>query len=104
MPLHWVKVIESGHLSTQRLFELGMSFGVCKRMRHWPSVETMNSFLAQGTDDGDLGTTVEWEPCQLRQDEYEQAVIAFMKGEPFKMDAGQRGWEDWFEGMSKNAR
>jgi len=98
--LHWVKIVESGHLSTQRLFELGTSFGVCKRMRHWPSVETMNSFLTQGTDDGEHGTTIEWEPCQLTQEEYEQSVIAFMNGEPFKMDAGRRSWDEWFKEMS----
>jgi hypothetical protein len=104
MPLHWVKIIESGHLSTQRLFELGISFSVCKRMRLWPSVETMNSFLAQGTDDGQLGTTIEWEPFRLRQDEYEQSVTAFMQGEAFKFDVEPRRWEEWFEEMSKGSR
>jgi hypothetical protein len=103
MPLHWVKIIESGHLSTVRLFELGVSFGVCKQLRHWPSLETMNSFLKGGTDDGTLGTTIEWEPCQLAREEYEESVAAFMKGEAFKMDEGQRAWDEWFEDMSKAA-
>jgi len=103
MPLHWVKIVESGHLSTQRLFELGSSFGVCKRMRRWPSVQTMNSFLAQGTDDGQLGTTIEWEPFRLGREEYEQLVGAFMQGEPFTVDAGSRDWEDWFKEMSNGS-
>jgi hypothetical protein len=100
MPIHNVKIIESGHMGTQRLFELGLSFGVCKSKRHWPSLETMNSFLKQGTDDGKLGTTIEWPPCELTQDEYQKSVIAFMGGTPFKMDSKSANWEDWLEQVS----
>jgi hypothetical protein len=100
MALHQVKIIESGHLSTQRLFELGLSFGVCKRKRHWPSLETMNSFLRGGTDDGELGTDIQWEPCELTQEDYECSVTAFMKGEIFKMDTGHASWEQWFTEVS----
>ena len=100
MAIHWIKIVESGHMSTQRLFELGLSFGVCKRKRRWPSLETMNSFLRGGTDDGALATDIEWEPCELTQQEYEQAVSAFMKGEPFEMDTDRRSWEDWFKKIS----
>jgi len=97
MALHWIKIIESGHMSTQRLFELGLSFGLCRRKGRWPSLETMNSFLRGGTDGGALGTDIEWEPCELTRQDYEQAVVALMKGEPFKMDADPRSWEDWFK-------
>ena len=95
MPLHKIRIIEEGDLSTQRLFELGLSFGICKRKRHWPSLETMNSFLKQGTDDGELGTTIEWPPCELTQEEYQHSVDAFMNGAPFKMDKTHANWEDW---------
>ena len=83
-------------MSTQRLFELGSSFGVCKRQCRWPSLVTMNSFLRQGTDDGVLATNVEWEPCELTQEQYECAVDAFMQGEPFQMDTAPTTWESWF--------
>ncbi|GEM_PF-2237783 len=83
-------------MSMQRLFELGLSFGVCKRKRRWPSLETMNSFLKRGTDDGELATTIEWEPCELSQHDYESAVAAFMKGETFQMDSEHQDWEEWF--------
>jgi hypothetical protein len=96
MALHWIKIIESGHMSTQRLFELGLSFGVCKRKQRWPSLKTMNSFLSRGADDGALGTDIQWEPCTLTQQDYEQAVTAFMRGEPFTMDTDERTWDDWF--------
>jgi hypothetical protein len=65
MPLHYVRIIEEGHLSTQRLFDLGLSFGICKRKRHWPRLETMNSFLKKGIEEGKLGTTIEWQSCPL---------------------------------------
>ena len=103
MPLHWIKIIESGHLSTRRLFELGLSFGICKRKRHWPSLETMNAFLKRGTDDGALATDIQWEPCELTQDEYRQAVTDFMDGLPFKIDAGFSEWEDWISKISHEA-
>jgi hypothetical protein len=70
MALHWIRIIESGHMSTQRLFELGLSFGVCKRKRRWPSLEAMNSFLRKGVDDGQLGTDIEWEACELTREDY----------------------------------
>jgi hypothetical protein len=101
MALHWIKIIESGHLSTQRLFELGLSFSLCKLKRRWPSLDTMNSFLWGGHDDGALGTDIEWDPCSLTQEEYECEVTAFMKGEAFKMDTHQRSWEEWFTELSE---
>ena len=96
MAVHQVRIIESGHMSTLRLFGLGLSFGVCKRLRHWPSLATMNDFLRQGHDDGALATDIEWEPCELSQEQYEQAVAAFMQGEPFHLDHSTVAWEAWF--------
>jgi hypothetical protein len=87
-------------MSTQRLFELGLSFGVCKRKRQWPSLATMNSFLKQGHDDGALGTDIEWDSCELTREDYESSVAAFMKGDSFKMDKDPRSWEDWFKEIS----
>ena len=96
MAIHWVRIIESGQMSTQRLFELGLSFGVCKRQCRWPSLATMNSFLRQGHDDGALATDIEWEPCELTQEHYKQAVSAFMQGKPFQTDITESDWETWF--------
>ena len=87
-------------MSTQRLFELGVSFGVCKRLRRWPSLATMNGFLRRGHDDGALATDIEWEPCELSQEQYEQAVAAFMQGEPFHIDSSAATWESWFAGLT----
>jgi hypothetical protein len=87
-------------MSTVRLFQLGLSFGVCKRKGHWPSLETMNSFLKQGTDDGELATTIEWDPCELTQQEYEGALGTFMEGLPFQVDTRRSPWEDWFAELS----
>ncbi len=101
MALHLIKVIDDlGHHSTQKLFELGLVFRTCKRKRRWPSLETMNSFLRGGTGEGELGTTIEWEPCELSKQDYEATVAAFMKGEPFKMDTDHRSWDDWFREIS----
>ena len=98
MALHSVRIIdELGHQSTQRLFELGLSFGACKRKRRWPSLDTMNSFLRGGTDEGESGTTIEWESCELSQQDYEAAVSAFMKGDSYQMDSGHQSWEEWLE-------
>jgi hypothetical protein len=96
MAIHWVRIIESGHMSTQRLFQLGMSFGVCKRKHRWPSLETINSFLKGGVDDGERGTDIEWEPCQLSKEEYEQSIKAVMDGEPFELDTDPIEWDVWF--------
>jgi hypothetical protein len=60
----------------------------------------MNSFLRGGTDGGELGVIIEWEPCELSKSEYEAAVVALMKGEPFKMDTDSRNWEDWVREIS----
>ena len=100
MAIQNVKIIESDHMSTERLFELGLSFGVCKRKRRWPSLDTMNDFLRRGADDGALGTDIQWEPCTLTQEEYERAVTAFMRGAPFTMDTDDRTWDDWFAQIS----
>src|SRR5512147_179447 len=97
MAIHSVKIIESGHMSTVRLFELGLSFGICKRRGRWPSLETMNEFLARGSDDGALGTDIVWEPCQLSMSEYEAAVASTMRGAPFSIDSGRSGWDAWIE-------
>jgi hypothetical protein len=99
MAIHWVRIIESGHQSTQRLFELGQSFGVCKRMRRWPSLYTINEFLRMGRDDGKLGTDVEWEACELSMDDYEKAVLAFMAGAPFELSTDAVAWDTWFAGL-----
>lgn len=101
MALHYIKIIESGHLSTPRLFELGLSFGICKRKRRWPSLETMNSFLKTGTDDGALATTIEWDACELSQQDYESSVTAFMKDVPFQMDSGNQHWDEWLAEIRK---
>jgi hypothetical protein len=103
MAIHQVRIIESGHMSTLRLFELGASFGVCKRLRRWPSLATMNDFLRQGHDDGALATDIEWEPCDLSQEQYEQAVAAFMQGEPFHLDSSAATWESWFGALKTTA-
>ena len=103
MAIHWIRIIESGHFSTVRLFDLGLSFGVCKRLRHWPSLATMNDFLRQGHDDGALGTDIEWDSCELTQEQYEQAVTAFMQGEPFEMDSAVAAWEGWFDALKTTA-
>ena len=100
MALHRIRIIEQGDFRTQRLFDLGLSFGLCRRKRHWPSLNTMNSFLRRGTDDGELATTIEWEPCELTQEEYERSVAAIMKAEPFKMDKADENWDDWIERVS----
>jgi hypothetical protein len=60
----------------------------------------MNSFFRGGTDEGELGTTIEWESCVLSKQDYDTAVAAFMKGEPFKMDTDNRSWADWFKEIS----
>lgn len=93
--LHYVSIIDSGHKSTLGLFELGLSFGICKRKRHWPSLATMNSFLKKGTDDGALGVIIEWPSFEFTQEEYQHYVTAFMKGTPFKMDTENANWEEW---------
>ena len=95
MAIHNVNIIESGHMSTVRLFELGMSFGVCRRIGRWPSLETMNAFLTGGCDDGALGTDIVWDPCALTRADYESAVTSFMKGAPFSIDAVATDWETW---------
>ncbi len=100
MVIHKVRVIESFDTSTERLFELGLSFGVCKRKRRWPSLTTMNSFLGRGVDDGALATDIEWKPCALTQQDYEHAVTPFMRGESFTMDTDEQSWDDWFTQIS----
>jgi hypothetical protein len=60
----------------------------------------MNSFLRRGTDEGESGTTIEWEACELSQQDYQSSVAALMKGEPFQMDTGHQGWEEWFAEIS----
>jgi hypothetical protein len=55
----------------------------------------MNSFLKGGVDDGELGTTIEWDPCELSQADYIVAVSALMKGEPFEIDTRSLIWKDW---------
>lgn len=99
MAIHWIRIIESGHLSTQRLFELGLSFGECKRKRRWPSLHTINTFLITGRDDGKLGTDIEWEPCEISMEDYEQSVLAFMAGEPFELSTDAVAWESWFASL-----
>ena len=103
MTLHNVKIIESGHMSTERLFELGLSFGICKRKRRWPSLQTMNSFLREGSDDGALATDIKWELCELTQEDYERSVRAFMGEEDFRIDTDTRSWEDWFAHISNES-
>jgi hypothetical protein len=100
MAIHWIRIIEAGHFSTQRLFELGSSFAICKQKRQWPSLETINSFLMAGEDDGALGTSIEWEPCTISQEDYEKAVVTFMAGEPFSLDSDTADWNDWYEKLT----
>ncbi len=103
MAIHRVRIIESGHMSTHRLFELGLSFGVCKQQHRWPSLATMNNFLRQGHDGGALATDIEWEPCELTQEQYEQAVATFMQGELFHMDTAPAAWENWYATLTTTA-
>ena len=98
MAIHSVKIIESGHVSTVRLFELGLSFGICKRIGRWPCLEAMNEFLARGHDDGALATDISWEPCKLSKSEYEAAVASFMGGTQFTIDSAPPSWDAWVEG------
>jgi hypothetical protein len=60
----------------------------------------MNSFLKQGKDGGALGTDIEWDPCELTQEEYKHSVDAFMKGEPYKIDTRHLTWEEWMAEIS----
>ena len=90
-------MIESGHGSTAKLLGLCLSLRPCRKKRLWPSLYTINSFLALGTDEGDLGTNVEWEPCHLSQQEYDQALSIVMSGEPYEFDDQQISWEQWLK-------
>jgi hypothetical protein len=102
MAIHSVKIIESGHMSTVRFFELGVSFGICRSIGRWPSLDTMNAFLSTGSDDGALGTDIVWEPCVLTRAEYESAVASFMKGEPFSIDSVASTWDTWIEAAKRD--
>ncbi len=108
MKLHNVQIIESGHQSTARLFELGLSFIYCKKMAHWPSLTTINFLLKRGFDDGKLGTDIKWEPCELTQNEYLQAIDVVMGGDSYKIDDKDFEWDIWFsesyKGMTVNER
>lgn len=101
MKIHTIRIIDDiGHQSTQRLFELGLSFGTCKQLRKWPSLYTMNTFLKAGVDEGELGTTIEWEPCELTSEEYQKALTGFMRNETYDIDETDENWEDWFARVS----
>ena len=95
MAIHWIRLIQSGHMSTARLFDLAISLRTCKRNGRWPSLETMNSFLAGGTDDGELGTDVEWEPTELTQSDYENALATVMGDAKYTVASEPLSWEEW---------
>ena len=99
MAIHWVRIIESGHQSTARLFDLVLSLRVCKRTRCWPSLQTINSFLARGNDDGNLGTDIEWEPGVISQVDYENALAVIMENGHYEIDDEPLNWEEW---LTKN--
>ena len=101
MFIHNVKIIESAQFSTQRLFELGLSFRACQKARRWPSLNTMNSFLRRGTDEGALGTDIVWESCTLGVTDYEQAVASVMDGQPFVIDDDEHDWNEWFSDLRR---
>jgi len=95
MALHWIRIIHSGHQSTARLFDLALSLRVCRQNRRWPCLTTINSFLARGTDDGDLGTDIEWETCVISQADYEKALAVVMAHEHYVIDVEPLSWEEW---------
>ncbi len=103
MPIHWVRIVESGHQSTTRLFELGLSFQQCASKAMWPSLDTMNAFLKNGEDDGKLGTDIEWESCSLTKVEYREAIETIMDGNPYQIDEDSGDWNSWFDGVKGNS-
>lgn len=101
MKLHHIRIIESMQHSTARLFELGCSFGVCKQAGRWPSLATMNAFLLGGTDDGELGTDVEWDSIELTPAEYDEAIHELMGDLDWVIDETSGDWQVWFDALPR---
>ena len=102
MALHWIRIIEAGHLSTQRLFELSVGLATCRKMGKWPSLYTVNTLLSRGTDDGKLGTDIEWEPFEITNEEYLAVVRTLMGDDEYTMDNSATPWETWFNDLAGN--
>jgi hypothetical protein len=102
MALHWVRIIEQGHLSTRRLFELSLGLATCREKGMWPSLKTVNTLLSRGSDDGNLGTDIEWEPFEITANDY-LAVVADLMGErDYAFDNSALPWDAWFNELSSD--
>jgi hypothetical protein len=100
--LHRVRIIEQGDLSTHRLFELSLGLATCRKMGKWPSLQTVNSLLSRGTDDGNLGTDIEWEPFEMTEPEYLALVRELMAAKQYTVDDSRLHWDEWFDGLAKS--
>jgi hypothetical protein len=83
LKIHKIRVIEDFDSSTARLLDLCTIFAPCKQSGGWPSLRTVNNILKTGETEGDFGTTVQWDPCEVSDSEYKEAVASLMEGKAF---------------------
>ncbi len=48
----------------------GLSFGIIRRTKLFPTLKILNSFLLCGFDDAASGMTIQWEPFTINESEY----------------------------------
>ena len=93
---HKAEITEYVTLETNRLFKNCMSFEICKEKAFWPSLSTVNSFMQNGIDDCFSGTFIKWDPCNLNDSDYKNAIEFCMSGKKYTIDSKDSHWKEWF--------
>ncbi len=77
---------------------LGMSFQICRDLGLWPPLVTFNGFLGCGVDDVAGDSTMTWQPFEVSDHEYREAVRVVDPNAVFDSLAAENGdWKRWFE-------
>ena len=94
-----ITIIEKASLYQRSFFNYCSSIDFCITTRSWPSLYTLNSFLAIGEDGSTDGKRIEWIPFELTQQEYDYLTRIIITPEEYNIDTLSLEWAAWFNAI-----
>lgn len=92
-----VEIKEKAELYPRSFLKYCSSFNFCIDNRVWPSLYTLNSFLAKGYDESIDEKEVTWNPLSFDAQEYDSARRSIVIEELFEFDLREIEWSIFHE-------
>ena len=96
-----IVITETAELNPRSFLKYCISIDFCLTAGVLPSLYTLNSFLAIGTDDSTDGREISWEPFALSQEDYDYMFTSISSIGSNIIDQSKVDWPVWFNELKE---